>query len=265
MPFHGLSTAKIARAAGCHPNTVRQFELWGFIPPARRSPAGYRLFEPFHLDQMRLAWLLLHWPYPGGKAPVEALVRAAAQGALEDARAQAEAFLQRIRGEIAHARAAVDALGRLAHGAPAVPLPEPLSMRQTGLLLGLSRDALRSWERNNLIVVERNPRSGYRFYGAEQIARLRVIRMLRQAGFGLLSVLKALNRLDTGQIEAARAMLTAPGEDEDILHAADRWLEILCQREASTLVAIRLLDEMRERYPGKPSNCAPRFYNGSSN
>ena len=250
MPFRGLSTTKIARDVGCHPNTVRQFEQWGYIPPARRSPAGYRLFEPFHLDQMRLAWLLLHWPYPGGKAPVEGLVRAAARHELIAARGQAESYLERIRAEISYARAAIDALERLARGAPAEPLPQPLSMRQAGTLLNLTRDTMRSWERNNLIRVERSPRSQYRSYGAEQIARLRVIRMLRQAGFGLLSVLKALNRLDKGQVDAAREILTAPGEDEDILHAADRWLEILCQREADTLLAIQHLAEMRLRYPG---------------
>lgn len=248
MPFRALSTSKIARTVGCSLTTVRLYEQWGLIPPARRSPAGYRLFEPFHLDQMKLAWGLMHWPYPGGKAAVEELVRAAARGELDEANARAAAYLGRIRAEIAHVHAAIDALERLARGERPAALPAPLSMRQVWTLLDLTRDELRSWERNNLLRVARDPRSGYRLYGAEQIARLRVIRMLRRAGFGLLSVLQALNRLDAGQLEAARAVFTAPEDSEDILHVADRWLEMLCGREAAALRALEQLDEMRIRY-----------------
>jgi len=145
-------------------------------------------------------------------------------------------------------RAAIDALERLARGERPAALPDPLSMRQVWTLLDLTRDELRSWERNNLLRVARDPGSGYRLYGAEEIARLRVIRMLRRAGFGLLSVLQALNRLDAGQLEAARAVFTAPEDSEDILHVADRWLEMLCGREAAALRALEQLNEMRIRY-----------------
>ena len=56
MPYNALSTTKIARAAGCHPNTVRLYEQWGFLPPVERSPSGYRLYTqalPRVLDVMR--------------------------------------------------------------------------------------------------------------------------------------------------------------------------------------------------------------------
>ena len=50
-----LSTSEIAIAVGVHPNTVRLYEEWGFLPPVPRSPSGYRLFRQEHLDQMRLS------------------------------------------------------------------------------------------------------------------------------------------------------------------------------------------------------------------
>lgn len=249
MPYHGLSTVKIARSVGCHPNTVRLYEQWGYIPAARRSPAGYRLFEPFHLDQMRLARLLLQWPYPGGKAPVERLVRSAAARDLSTAHREARLYLECIRQEIEQALAAIEALGRMARGAPPEPLPEALRMGQACALLNLTRDAMRSWERNNLLRVPRDPRNGNRRFGAGEVARLRVIRLLRGAGFGMMAVLRAMTGLDEGRFDAARDALQSPGPDPDILHAADHWLEVLREREAAALSALALLEEMQLRYP----------------
>jgi GntR family transcriptional regulator/MocR family aminotransferase len=50
-----MRTSDIAKAVGVHPNTVRLYEEWGFLPPIPRSPSGYRQFTQAHLDQMRLA------------------------------------------------------------------------------------------------------------------------------------------------------------------------------------------------------------------
>ena len=55
MKSRTLRTSDIAKAVGVHPNTVRLYEEWGFLPPIPRSPSGYRLFTGAHLDQMRLA------------------------------------------------------------------------------------------------------------------------------------------------------------------------------------------------------------------
>lgn len=39
-----LRTSDIAKAVGVHPNTVRLYEEWGFLPPIPRNLSGYRLF-----------------------------------------------------------------------------------------------------------------------------------------------------------------------------------------------------------------------------
>src|SRR5512136_2345896 len=79
-PPRPLRTSDLAGAVGVHPNTVRLYEAWGFLPPIPRSPTGYRMFTEAHLDQMRLGHTILHWPYPGGKTLVVALVKQAAHG-----------------------------------------------------------------------------------------------------------------------------------------------------------------------------------------
>ena len=60
-----LSTSKLARAVGVHPNTVRRYVDRGFLPPVERSPAGYRRFNERHLDCLRLTRLVFSDLFPG--------------------------------------------------------------------------------------------------------------------------------------------------------------------------------------------------------
>jgi hypothetical protein len=61
MSYRYLSSSEIDRAAGVHPNTVRLYETWGFLPPVPRSPSGYRQFTETHL----LAFTALVFWSPG--------------------------------------------------------------------------------------------------------------------------------------------------------------------------------------------------------
>jgi hypothetical protein len=95
MKPRSLRTSDVARAVGVHPNTVRLYEEWGFLPPIPRSPSGYRMFTEAHVDQMRLARTALRGPWPGRaiKRSALALVRRAASGDLGGALEQAYSFL----------------------------------------------------------------------------------------------------------------------------------------------------------------------------
>ena len=86
-----LRTSDISKAVGVHPNTVRLYEEWGFLPPIPRSASGYRLFTEEHLEQMRLARLAFDTPWSGRniRRSALALVRQAASGDLSGALAQA--------------------------------------------------------------------------------------------------------------------------------------------------------------------------------
>jgi DNA-binding transcriptional MerR regulator len=251
-PPQPLRTAEVAKAVGVHPNTVRLYELWGFLPPIPRSPAGYRLYTQRHVEQMRLARLALHAPYPGGKAPVLALVYAAAAGNLGEALEHGYRYLVQIRSEYAQADAAVALLERWARGIPADVTAQPLRIGQAAGLLHLSPDLLRSWERNHLLEVPRDPQSGYRRYGAKEIGRLRVIRMLRAAGYSTMAVLRLMRHLEraatdpTGALteEKLRVVLDTPPLDDEVVSAADAWISTLKAQEQRALAVIDQLERM---------------------
>lgn len=228
-----LRTSDIARAVGVHPNTVRLYEAWGFLPPAARSPAGYRQFTQFHLNQMRLARTALHGQWPGRniRRSLLALVRHSATGDVPGALEMAQAHLRLVQTEHNYAEQAVDVLNAWVTNAGQSAPGAPLSIGQAARLLDVSIDKLRDWERNGLLTVPRHRHNRYRQYYVPQLARLRVIRLLRQAGYSTMAILRMLNRLDRGAVSDLRYALNTPTDDEDALSAADRWLSTLAEQE----------------------------------
>ncbi len=264
MPYNRLSTSKIAKAVGCHPNTVRLYEQIGFIAPVPRSPKGYRLYDEAHLDQMRLARLGMEGSYPGRniRRSIIALIHAAA--AQEYARALAQAYHHRevVRGEREQAEAAVDFLHHWLHGQAKKNDPSPgLLIGDVARLLNITVDMLRGWERNGLVTVPRSPVNGYRRYYAAEIGRVRVIRLLRQSGYSPMAILRMLLQLDrsTGDdlptAADLRRALDTPRPDEDAYFAADRWLSTLAKHERRAEEMIQLVENMERKYGG--AACQP--------
>jgi DNA-binding transcriptional MerR regulator len=239
-----LRTAEVAAAADVHPNTVRLYEEWGYLPSIPRSRSGYRQFTEAHVAQMKLARLALQWPYPGGKEPVTELVRRAAAGDFGRALELAYRYLANVRAEQAQAQAALAFLEQWAAGQVTDLVVEPLSIGEAAERLDVTRDMLRNWDRNGLLDVPRHPDNGYRQYGAAELGRARVIRMLRQAGYSVMAILRMLLAFDTGHREDLAATLDTPRPDEDVVNVADRWLSTLATEEQRALDLIQQLAAM---------------------
>ncbi len=244
-----LRTSEVAAAVGVHPNTVRMYEAWGLLPQIPRTSSGYRTFTEAHVDQMRLARMAFEGPWPGRaiRRSVVDLVKQAASGDLGGALEKAYEHLALVRAEQAHAESAIKLLERWAGGTAADATTTQLRIGEVAELLGVTRDMLRNWERNGLIRVPRNPTNRYRRYGAAEISRLRVIRMLRHAGYSMMAILRMLLQLDRGEAENLRQALDTPRPDEDVYSAADRWLTTLTGWEQRTYDLIALLETMIQK------------------
>jgi DNA-binding transcriptional MerR regulator len=248
-PQRYLRTSDIAQAVGAHPNTVRLYEEWGFLPPVPRSPSGYRQFTQAHLDQMQFARTALHGGWPGRniRQSALALVRRAASGDLGGALEQAYHHLASVQAERAQAEAAAKLLKRWAQGAAADATTKSLQIGEAAQLLGVTIDILRNWERNGLIKTPRDPNNGYRLYGAAEIGRLRVIRMLSRAGYSTMAILRMLLHLDQGKAGDLRQVLDTPRPDEDVYSAADRWLSTLAEQEKRARQMVKQLEKMIQK------------------
>ena len=160
-----LRTVDLARTVGVHVNTVRLYEKWGLIPPAARSPVGYRHFTPHHLDCLQLARMIYAGPYAGRpirRSGVNIITRTVA-GDLPGALALARQHKTLVEAELAQAEEAVSLLERWAGGATTGSPGEPLLIGAAARQLGVSIDMLRNWERNGLLSVPRCPDNRYAF------------------------------------------------------------------------------------------------------
>ena len=227
-------TSDLAKAVGIHPNTVRRYVDWGLLPPVERSPAGYRRFTRHHLDCLFLIRLIYGADYPGRaiRKIGNTIIHFAANGDWDDALQEAHHYYSLVLIESAQANAAANLLERWAQGEQVSE--KNFSVFRIGYvsdLLCTSVDVLRNWERNGLITIPRDPVNGYRGYGSHEISRLRVIQMLSQAGYSIMSILRMLLELDSGKITGLRHALDTPRPDEDIYMASDHWITTLNQQE----------------------------------
>jgi DNA-binding transcriptional MerR regulator len=239
-------TMEIARAAGVHPNTVRKYEEWGFLPPITRSANNYREYSLFHLEQMRLARLAMHGGWPGGRIRKSALVlvRCAAARDLKAATRLAKIHIGLVKAERAQAEVAARHLELWVRGKIPEQRSPLLSIHAAAQAVDSTPDAIRGWERNGLLRVPRNPKNGYRQYGAREIGRLRVIRMLLRAGYSTMAILRAMRQLDSGSVRKLRRVLDTPHPEEDVLTAADHWLSTLTEQEDRAKKILRQLIKM---------------------
>ncbi len=241
-----LRTTDIATAVGVHPNTVRVYEQWGFLPPVPRASNGYRLYTQFHLDQMRLARTALHGGWPGRaiRRSALALVRQSASGDMRGALQQARQHLILVKAERAQAEAAADYLEKWANGELDTERTTPLQISEAAELLNVSTDMLRNWERNGLIKVPRERGNRYRLYGPIELGRLRVLRLLYRAGYSSMAILRMVRQLERGQRTNLRQILDTPPPEEDLFTTADRWLSTLAEQEQRAREMIGQLQNM---------------------
>ncbi len=245
MPYNRLSTSKIAIIVGCHPNTVRMYETWGLLPRVPRGANGYRLYTEDHLYQMKLARTALNTAWPGKniRSAAFGLIQQSASGDLGGALESAYRYVVLVQNERNQAEMAAELVSRWAQGFPTDSTHQNLHIRDAALHLNVTTDQLRNWERNGLMDVPRDPHNGYRMFTAPELARARVIRVLRNAGYSLMAIYRMLNQLDSDSSTNIRQALNTPRPDEDVFHATDHWLSTLEDIEQSARKMIEILED----------------------
>lgn len=194
----------LARAVSVSAASVRMYEREGFLPPAERTASGHRRYRERHLYALRVSRSLMKgygWEY------ARAVMRAVHAGnvepvvALVDAR---HAELDRDRREV---EAAVRSLRlvseRVPQGRGAFPGARGIRIGKAAHLVGVRPSAVRFWEREGLLHPHRDAESGYRLYDRADIDRLRLILVLRNAGYRPADIRQVLNELGGGNPTAA--------------------------------------------------------------
>ncbi|MCG8402837.1 MAG: MerR family transcriptional regulator [Firmicutes bacterium] len=113
--------------------------------------------------------------------------------------------------------------------------------------LDISPDMLRSWERNGLIAVPRDPENGHRIYGPREMERLYMIRALRKARFSLMSIHVMFRHYDRGVRDGLAGILNElPPDEENIFFNTNQWLTKVKSIEDSAREMISRLSGIRK-------------------
>lgn len=229
-----LRPIDLAREHGLSAQAVRNYEQAGILPPAERTPHGYRVYRPLHAQALR-AFVGLVPAHGHGTAA--AIMRAVHRGAVDAALAlidESHAQLLRDRQTLATVEEAVRGLA----GAERDETPPRDGVTLVGPLarqLGIRPATLRKWEAAGLVRPERDPRTGYRSYSSADVRDARLAQQLRRGGYllsqiapviaqvrgagGVVPLEAILRDWRDGLTSRGFAMLTAGGELATYLRA----------------------------------------------
>jgi DNA-binding transcriptional MerR regulator len=200
-----LRTSDLAQAGHISVQQVRNYEAWGFIPPAERTAGGYRRYTPTHLAALQTARALAG---AYGRQRAQALMQAVHEGRLAAALAlidEHHADLAARRRQVEQTRAALSTFAAQATPPPGARHGPGLRVGATARQVGVRVSALRFWEQQGLLHPVRDPQSHYRVYDEPQIRRLRVVVLLREAGYDFPAIRLALDELAAGRTDRAIA------------------------------------------------------------
>jgi DNA-binding transcriptional MerR regulator len=200
-----LRTKDLAEAANISVQQVRNYEANGFIPAVERSSSGYRRFTRQHLVALKTA---RHMIGGYGWQRAQQIMQAAHQDRLADALALIDARhaeLDRTRLQLEQTLAALSVVAAQAPSATHAHVAQPLRVGAAARLVGVRVSALRFWEQQGLLQPIRERDSKYRLYDEQQLRRLRIVALLRQANYGFAAIRTTLAELEAGQPQRAVA------------------------------------------------------------
>ena len=214
-------TKEIAALVGIHPNTVRIYEDWGFISPVPRQANGYRIYSDIHLFQLKVARTLFRCEIVQGdiRKRARAIVYACGKEEFTKAKKLTKDYLTSLEREYVHALSATKVVEKWLRESPAVS-KHTYSRKEVAILLDVTSEAVRNWERNGLITVPRLD-NGNRAYGEREFEQLQVIRSLRSAHYSINAILRLLNQIQQPSPDIV-AILNTPTDGEDIVSVTDQ-------------------------------------------
>ncbi|MFD3743454.1 TioE family transcriptional regulator [Nocardia sp. NPDC058633] len=213
----------LAREHAISTQAVRNYEHDGCLPPAARTPAGYRIYTELHASALR-TYLILIPAY--GHATAGDIMRALHGDDLDKALTiidRGHSQLLRDRETLTAVRRAVDHLlaepgSRTTRSAPTRTIGELAHHLQ------VTPATLRAWEAAGILTPDRDPTTGYRHYGPTDLRDAELAHILRRGHYRLDHIATVI-----GQIRAA-------GSTEALAKAMADW------RAGLTAQGIAMLD-----------------------
>ncbi|EOD69670.1 MerR family DNA-binding transcriptional regulator [Amycolatopsis vancoresmycina] len=221
-----MRPADLAREHGLSTQAVRNYERDGFLPPAARTPSGYRVYTEVHAAALR-AFLALVAAY--GHATAGGIMHAVHAGDAE----RALTLVDRGHAQLARDRETLNtvrnAIGHLTAGPAPGPATTAWSVGELAHHLGVTAATVRAWERAGILVPARDRATGYRIFDAADVRDAELTHLLRRGGHPLARIATVVDQVRTA------------GGTESLTQALETWRGRLTARGLAMLDAAALL------------------------
>ncbi|MQS15768.1 MerR family transcriptional regulator [Streptomyces kaniharaensis] len=222
-----MRPSDLAREHGISTQAVRNYGRDGCLPPAERSPSGYRIYTELHAAALR-AYLALVRAY--GHAAGRRIMKALHGGELDDALTAVDrghGQLLRDRDTLDAVRKAVEHLAEAESGAGPASSTVP-GVRTIGELahhLRVTPATLRAWEGAGILTPARDRATGYRVFRADDVRDAELAHLLRRGGYPLDHIATVVRQIRTA------------GGTEALSRALSDWQHRLTARSLAMLDA----------------------------
>ena len=229
-----LRPVELGRAIGLSAQQARRYERWGYLPAAERAASGHRRYGPRHLHAiLAVRAMQAGYGWRTGGQIMHRVQRGDVAGALELVDASHAALHQR-RREVEETLEALRVMAASGEGAaPVRPRRRPreetaLRVGDAARLVGVRVSSLHYWEEQGLLRPRRDEESGYRLYDATEVRRLRIVVVLRKAGYRFDAIGAVLDELAAGR--PSTALTAIERRQEELAVASER-----CSRATAAL------------------------------
>lgn len=249
----GYQISELSALTGVKTGTIRFYERCGFLEKAERLPNRYRVFNQHHIYQIRVCRLCFGGFVNKNLRRISmSVIEAASRWDLEAYEEAVKRYRQAVAQDIERTKKVIFvALEHMEQEKSEAytygengNADEVYSKKQAAEIVGVTPEAIRSWERNGLLR-QRLPYQK-RFYEKWELNRMYVIRFLLDVGYSIMAILCFLTEYDGGEESKAVKLLMEPEETEDLKYRADKYLETLLQTEKKANALCDLLEEMRK-------------------
>jgi DNA-binding transcriptional MerR regulator len=200
-----LRTRDLALAGGVSVQQIRNYEANGLIPKAQRSPSGYRLYTQHHLAALHtVRSLAFGYGWQRTSAIMQALHRgefSAALATIDERHAEFTSKRRRVEQTLLALQTLAAQSEALLHSSS--QHSQTVWVGEAAKQVGVRVSAVHFWEQQGLLHPLREPYSDYRLYDEHQIRRLRVVALLRDAGYSFTVIQSVLDELAAGRPEQA--------------------------------------------------------------
>ena len=220
-----LRTIDLAQAGHIGVQQVRNYEANSLIPQAQRSPSGYRLYTQYHLAALETVKSMVSgygWPL------TSAIMQALHRGDLSTALATIDehhAALASKRRQVEQTLSTLRTLATQSTSQSSSNRSQQLRVGGAAKQVDVRVSALHFWEQQGLLHPRRDQSSRYRLYDEGQMRRLRVVALLRDAGYNFDVIGPVLNELAEGRPE--KAIVAVEKRSEELMKASWACIEAL--------------------------------------